>query len=517
MSESILDVPSIVRPLVTIADLLRALPSLAVLVEGADLHQPVRWVHVSELTDPTPYLRGRELLLSAGVHLPRTAADTNAYVARLAKAGAVGLGFGIDPVYRNVPPRLITACQAHGLLLLQVPPTVPFIAISEAHVRELERALLRQATVTASLQHKIVAAATRPDPLQSIVNTLAAHLDTAVLLRDPQQGDYLQSGATQGPATNSDIEAVVAQLLESRSSHPSVAVHEPGLHILAQLLTVSGRSMVLVVASSTQLPPETAGIVNVAATVIALVSGHVSTARLRALGEAVARAAVGGPAECLEAPAADTFGQPLDGRWRVLACSPPRGQDLPSWRDNLTTTLATVLRIDDGQLTLAISPESADPERIARQLTAESCSVGLSDPCAWAALPAAARQARRRQAATTVAHGTGPRRPPARVQDLVDQRAAQAFATERLAPLLGRPDGEAAQLLTTLRTWLQTGGHWDHTAAVLSVHRNTVRNRIAKIGTLLELDLSEPEVRVDLWLALDWCDPTILPESHVSG
>lgn len=378
MAVSDLDVSS-TRPLVAVADLLRALPSLVVLVEGAGSHRPVRWVHVSELTDPTPYLRGQELLLSAGVHLPRTASATDAYAARLSEAGAVGLGFGIDPVYRKVPPRLISACRAHGLLLLQVPPTVPFIAISEAHVRGLERALVRQATVTASLQHKIVAAATRADPLQSIVNTLAAHLDTTVVLRDPQQGDYRQSGATEGPA-DLDIEAVVGQLLESKSSHPAVAVHEPGRHLLAQLLTVSERQMIFLVASAAQLPPETAGIVNVAATVMALVSGHVSTARLRALGEAVARSAVGEPVEFLESPAAEAFGLPAGGRWRVLACSPPRGRELPSGRDNLASTLGTVLRVDDGPVTLAISPESAGPEGIAHQLTAESCAAGLSDP-----------------------------------------------------------------------------------------------------------------------------------------
>lgn len=71
-------------------------------------------------------------------------------------------------------------------------------------------------------------------------------------------------------------------------------------------------------------------------------------------------------------------------------------------------------------------------------------------------------------------------------------------------------------MLTTLRTWLQTGGHWDHTAAALAVHRNTVRNRIDRIRALLELDLGETEVRVDLWLALDWCDPALLPDPHVS-
>jgi len=35
--------------------------------EGLDL--PVRWVHISELADPTPWLSGGELLLSTGLQL----------------------------------------------------------------------------------------------------------------------------------------------------------------------------------------------------------------------------------------------------------------------------------------------------------------------------------------------------------------------------------------------------------------------------------------------------------------
>ena len=35
--------------------------------DGAD--SPVRWVHISELPDPTPWLSGGELLLSTGIQL----------------------------------------------------------------------------------------------------------------------------------------------------------------------------------------------------------------------------------------------------------------------------------------------------------------------------------------------------------------------------------------------------------------------------------------------------------------
>jgi purine catabolism regulator len=46
---------------VTVRSLLSRLPGLRVLAAEAALDREVRWVHVSELADPTPYLRGAEL------------------------------------------------------------------------------------------------------------------------------------------------------------------------------------------------------------------------------------------------------------------------------------------------------------------------------------------------------------------------------------------------------------------------------------------------------------------------
>src|SRR5262249_11881321 len=57
-------------------------------VAGPDGHdRPVRWVAVSELEDPTPFLDGGELLLSTGMRLPAAGAEAfDAFVRRLVEA-----------------------------------------------------------------------------------------------------------------------------------------------------------------------------------------------------------------------------------------------------------------------------------------------------------------------------------------------------------------------------------------------------------------------------------------------
>ncbi|WP_309484517.1 PucR family transcriptional regulator [Streptomyces himalayensis] len=83
---------------------------------------------------------------------------------------------------------------------------------------------------------------------------------------------------------------------------------------------------------------------------------------------------------------------------------------------------------------------------------------------------------------------------------LVPQDEADAHARVLLAPLTGTPQGPA--LTETLRTWLSLHGSWDRTAVALSVHRNTVRQRIARCAALLDRDLDDPDVRMELWFAL---------------
>ncbi|OSP39467.1 hypothetical protein B7767_31475, partial [Streptomyces sp. 13-12-16] len=81
--------------------------------------------------------------------------------------------------------------------------------------------------------------------------------------------------------------------------------------------------------------------------------------------------------------------------------------------------------------------------------------------------------------------------------DLVPPHDADAHARSLLAPIAAAP-----ALTDTLRTWLSLHGSWDRTAVALSVHRNTVRQRIARCAALLEADLDDPDVRMELWFAL---------------
>jgi purine catabolism regulator len=90
----------------------------------------VRWVHSTELLDPTPWLRGGELLLSTGLQLDG-ARSQRELVGRLAEHAIGGLGFGTGFTHKRLPAALVAEARKRSFPLFEVPYELPFIAITE--------------------------------------------------------------------------------------------------------------------------------------------------------------------------------------------------------------------------------------------------------------------------------------------------------------------------------------------------------------------------------------------------
>jgi purine catabolism regulator len=80
--------------------------------------------------------------------------------------------------------------------------------------------------------------------------------------------------------------------------------------------------------------------------------------------------------------------------------------------------------------------------------------------------------------------------------------AVRGFADAVLAPLDHLDPRDRLELLRTLDQWLRANGAWDPAAHRLSLHRNTVRNRIDRIAALTGRRLDDGDDRMELWLAL---------------
>jgi hypothetical protein len=89
---------------------------------------------------------------------------------------------------------------------------------------------------------------------------------------------------------------------------------------------------------------------------------------------------------------------------------------------------------------------------------------------------------------------------------MLGESTRSGYAREVLAPLLSYDERHNADLVGTLRAFLDGGGAWQETARQLHLHTNTLRYRIARIEELTNRDMSTMSDRVDLFLAMTCLD-----------
>lgn len=140
--------------------------SLACGQEAARTH--VRWVHSTELADPTPWLKGGEVILTTGLQLSGAKA-LREFVERLADHEIAALGFGTGFTHKRLPAALVAAAQRRGFPLFEVPYELPFIAITERVFTELlqERYELLQRNMAGDVLAEALSGHLYPEDLQA--------------------------------------------------------------------------------------------------------------------------------------------------------------------------------------------------------------------------------------------------------------------------------------------------------------------------------------------------------------
>lgn len=494
--------------MVTVADLV-AEPALQ--LAPAVLPYPdaeVRWVATSELVDPTPFLEGGEVLLTTGLETKRWRSEWRGYVDRLAAAGVAALGLGIGLTHDRPPASLARACRDAGLNLFEVPRPTAFVTVSRTAAGLLEAERESAARHALDAQRLLTEAALEVDAAAAVVRRLAEIVDGAAVLvaRDgaPAEGPH-------GPRrTDLDLADVAAEVTR---------IQPQGLRVAASASGPAGTTVVrpLGVRSRPEdwlavLVPGRVGEVGRVAitTAVSLLSLGLERQRERRTSDRQLRA------RALELLVADDVrtarivlgataseGSPprLPKEARVLRARGPAdalGDAVPVLEDE--GILVAVIR---GELVAASGARRS--AALADLLAARGLSVGIgrarpleetsiSHDTAGHALAAATRSAPVRSWEDLAGAG---------VVGLLGQERAVAFARSFLAPLDGDP-----VLLETLAAFLRQHGSRGETAADLGVHRNTVRNRIEHIESLLGSSLDDPRVRVDAWVALQARGPS---------
>jgi PucR family transcriptional regulator, purine catabolism regulatory protein len=544
-------------------DLLRDL-DVAVLAGEANLDVPVRWVHISELADPTPWLSGGELLLTTGMGL-ESPADQRAFVHRLADHGLAGLGLGVGFAHDRVPEALVAAAAERDFPLVEVPYDTPFIAVTEKAFTRLvnEQYAVLQRSIAAQERLQRIVLSERG--LDAIAAAIAALIGGAALVFDGR-GEPQARHTFRRELDDAAVQEVAAELRErarrgdSRGfvpGSPRLAPHALALPVAASDAPVGKglpQAWLVAVKDAGGLSEFDRLVLHQSVTAVALelLRRRVADSTERRLAGDVLDEVVSGELEGAElARRLEPFG--LGGRVTALVVQVPgsRGQAVAceaalgaALRDEAVSGLVAT----SCDSTCALMPGFLDDElfELAERLHARVSETLGAPPVAGAgrAVPLGRaretfHEARCALEARTLggppgpaeangtanghAGGPAPARRVATFRDLgsfqlllslQDNDALRLYCDSLLGPIEQGEGHYGGELMRSLEAFIESNGQWEAAARRLYCHRHTLRYRIRKIEELTGRDLSFARDRIEFWLALRGREIAPRPSAH---
>ncbi|MGW8701796.1 PucR family transcriptional regulator ligand-binding domain-containing protein [Streptomyces lavenduligriseus] len=507
-----------------------------ILAGGDRLGRTVRWVHAGEVPNIASLLKGGELLLTTGYGLGTRPAEQRAFVRTLAERGIAALVVELGPRFGRLPAALVDTARAAGLPLVQLHREVPFVTVTEEIHTEIVNghyALLQRAeevhrrcteallggggvpqvlciladfsgnpvfleTADGRLLYAAGAGPEGADPLQVWEGLRGPHKEV------PPAGTVLVDVPGGGPGTAGSVRARLV-LLPVRATPAPVhrIAAERAAGILAVVLMQARQEEELAARGRGDFLTD-------------LAEGRI------AAEDAPAQARVLGfkPGDSPLLPVVMRIGDTLSpgGGWAVLARAV--SEELAAVG---VPVLLGVRPVEGRVLVLlglrAEAERTAVADRVAAALRAGVERAGMRRPGSpppvvvvgvaggWAAASAGLRHA-----AETAAAAQGLSDQPwydARRLDidlllwrLRDHPDLAAFVDRAIGPLREHDRRSRPPLLPTLETYLAHAGRKAETARELHLNRQTLYNRLARIGELLGTDLDDPQTVLALSLAL---------------
>jgi DNA-binding PucR family transcriptional regulator len=503
--------------------------------ENADA--PVRWVHISELPDPTPWLNGGELLLTTGLTLDSDKRQRE-FIRLLAGHHLAGLGFGTGFDHDGLPEPLLDEARSQGFPVFEVPYELPFIALTERAftqlVNEEYEVLQRGIAIHKRLERLVL----EERGLDELVRALAAATGGAVVALSGR-GETIASKAFRRELPEETVDAVREEV---RRRGAELAGDAEPAEFAPDHPEIAGRSLVLPVATRGRGVPQAwllavrdTGdlgnferlILQQAATVVALELMRQRTMRdteRRLAGDVLAEA-VGGRLDAGELAtrlrpfgvgsqaAVLVFGADGDGD----GLEPGAEQELDRFLADagigaLVATrerlLCAVIDAQEGVDPVALADRARKTLRPSSEQVQPRAAVSRAAPVD--ALRHSFHEARwALEASALASNGGSPKVASYRdlgafqlLLSLQDDDALRLYCDSVLGPLEDASGDYGDELLRSLEAFIEQNGQWERAARELFCHRHTLRYRIRRVEQLTGRDLGSARDRIEFWLAL---------------
>ena len=496
------------------------------LVAGdGEADRPIRWVHISELEDPTQWLTGSELLLTTGIALS-TPAKQRRFVGLLAEKGLAGLGLGTGFEHKNLPKAMVDAAAKHGLPLFEVPYEMPFIALTERAFTELVNEGYGVLERGLALQERLERLVIEEAGLGSILSAIGTAVAGSALLLDAN-GMFLGGEGVDGPP----LRALAAEIAD-RTRLARVAPFTPEHSELAPRAVAvplpdgdlaEARAWLAVVKREGELTEFDRLIARQAAIAVALEMMRERAVRQterRLAGDVLAEALSGRLDEREVRGRLRPFGVGSQAAVLVFELEDPAraADDLEEalGREGITALVASTTAVRNKELLCAVVDASAgEPVEVARAARAELARdrgrvrAAASRVGSASSVHRSFHEARCALEATSLRNGDAPE--VASHHDLgaftlllalQDDEALRLYSDSLLEPIESTEGEYGGELLRSLEAFIEQNGQWERAARELYCHRHTLRYRIRRVEELTGRDLSRAHDRIELWLAL---------------
>ncbi len=520
----------------------------ALVAGGGGLDNVIRWVHIVDVPDARyEWTKGGELLLTVGFGLRNNPQRQAELIPKLAAKGLAGIILSTGHYLDRVPDVMRRDADRFSFPVIELPPDVPFIDITEAifsHITRYQYALQQRAE---EIHHTLTRLVLDGGSLEDVAESLAGLLSRSITIENA--AFELIAAAQMGPVDDARARSVSAgrttlevvrylidhgvydRLLRERRPVRLKAMPDLGLameRIVAPILVASQiMGYVWIIAGEHPLDDLDELAIQHGATVTALLmlkEQAVRDAKLALRGDLLEQLLRVGehPAPAL-AELAHQFGFNFVGYYQALVVSGRGTVGSPP-----AALLERVERwlVDEGLNALAVPREThtvvilhgarlPDAESLAARLAealshpAEPVQVGVGGRAdELAQLAASYEQAGE---ALKIAQALKPDRevqtfdklgvlhwlyhlPPALITSNTYVRAIRQLAMHDQA--------SHAELLHTLEVYLDAGSVAADAADALYIHRNTLSYRLERIEQLMDIDLKEPDTRLNLHVAL---------------
>lgn len=149
------------------------------------LKRPIRWAHIVDLPDVTPWVREGDLLLTTAFALKDNPEAQAALIPILAGKGLSGMIVALGTYFYDIPPDMISLANQLDFPIITLPWEIPFVEVTQAIHEYILHQQFDHIGKSLHIHEVLSRLVLEGKSLDDIVDSLATLLDRSVTIEDP--------------------------------------------------------------------------------------------------------------------------------------------------------------------------------------------------------------------------------------------------------------------------------------------------------------------------------------------